>query len=46
MTFDPIVLDRAVEEIETLAGSNNQLETDAAGSNDPAVYVPVITARS
>lgn len=44
MTFDPIVLDRAMEEIETLAGSIKQLETEAAGSNDPAVHVPVITA--
>lgn len=42
MTIDPIILDHAAAEVEALTGAINALETEAAESDDPAVFIPVI----
>ena len=42
MTFDPILLDHAAAEVMALTGSINELEMEAAGHDDPAVFVSVI----
>lgn len=42
MTFDPILLDHAQAEVMALTGSINELMDEAAGHDDPAVFVPVL----
>ncbi len=42
MTFDPVVLDHAGAEVETLTAQINQLEAEAAESDDPASFVLAI----
>lgn len=41
-SFDPILMDHAAAEVEVLTCHINELECEAAGSSDPAVFSPVI----
>lgn len=42
MTFDRATLEHAEAEVLSLTGAINELETEAAGHDDPAVFIPVI----
>lgn len=42
MTFDRATLEHAEVEVMSLTGAIIELETEAAGSSDPAVFIPVI----
>lgn len=43
MTFDRATLEHAEAEVLSLTGAINDLMDEAAGSDDPAVFVPVVS---